>query len=151
MQDILLNEICDKCKKQLTLMESVRTEDGSLWLVKRCLSCFARPVEEVVMVCASINEPVPPARLQEICEAERDGRCFTPPFKLGDTVFDITEFIEHIPSPEIYLVSANEITIKKLPSGKILFEIDSNEYFQEDFGKKAFFSKEAAEDAAKGR
>ena len=32
-------------------MESVRTEDGSLWLVKRCLNCHERPVEEVIMVC----------------------------------------------------------------------------------------------------
>lgn len=48
MKDMLILETCPHCGNHLTLMESVRVEDGTLWAVKRCLSCHTYPVEEVV-------------------------------------------------------------------------------------------------------
>lgn len=47
MNDIKILEMCTYCGSLLTLMESIRTEDGTLWLVKRCLRCASHPVEEV--------------------------------------------------------------------------------------------------------
>lgn len=47
MKDINLLETCKNCGKNLTLMESVRISDHSLWAVKRCLECGSHPVEEV--------------------------------------------------------------------------------------------------------
>ena len=47
MKDILLAETCEKCGKPLTLMESINMDTDALMLVKRCLSCYGRPVEEV--------------------------------------------------------------------------------------------------------
>jgi hypothetical protein len=39
MHDIKLLETCKKCGANLTLMSSIRCEDGTSWLVKRCLNC----------------------------------------------------------------------------------------------------------------
>lgn len=48
MKDIKLLETCEYCGEHITLMESVRAKDETLWAVKRCLSCGRLPVEEVV-------------------------------------------------------------------------------------------------------
>lgn len=47
MEDIKLLEKCEKCGAHLTLMESQRHPDGTLWAVKRCLNCGGHHVEEV--------------------------------------------------------------------------------------------------------
>lgn len=39
MNDIKLLETCNECGEHLTLMESIRVEDNTLWAVKRCLNC----------------------------------------------------------------------------------------------------------------
>lgn len=65
MKDILLKETCPHCRRNLTLMESVRVEvpgekdesDGSLWLVKRCLECGRYPVTEVAMLVQEKDLP----------------------------------------------------------------------------------------------
>lgn len=75
MKDIILLETCEKCGGNLTLMESVRTDDGSLWLVKRCLHCHERHVEEVVQITPSNNQLLAPgselARLVELLREEK--------------------------------------------------------------------------------
>ena len=50
MKDLLLEEKCSLCKSNLTLMESSRMPEGTLWLVKRCLKCRMFPVEEVIQI-----------------------------------------------------------------------------------------------------
>lgn len=47
MKDIDIAEKCPHCSSSLTLMESIRVKDGSLWAVKRCLKCGNYPVQEV--------------------------------------------------------------------------------------------------------
>jgi ssDNA-binding Zn-finger/Zn-ribbon topoisomerase 1 len=56
MKDIKLLEVCDKCREHLTLMESQRVEDGTLWAVKRCLNCGGHPVEEVIRLISEIEQ-----------------------------------------------------------------------------------------------
>jgi len=59
MKDIGLLEQCDKCGGHLTLMESVSNDDGSLWLVKRCLMCYGHGAEEVIQISdASLRHQV---------------------------------------------------------------------------------------------
>jgi rRNA maturation protein Nop10 len=50
MKDILVLEVCSNCGSHLTLMSSIRVEDGTEWLVKRCLTCGCYPLEEVERV-----------------------------------------------------------------------------------------------------
>ena len=56
MKDIKLFEKCEKCGENLTLMESQRHPEGTLWAVKRCLSCGGHPVEEVTRLYLEKNE-----------------------------------------------------------------------------------------------
>ena len=56
MQDIKLLEKCKKCEENLTLMESQRHPEGTLWTVKRCLNCGGHPVEEVTRLYSEIEE-----------------------------------------------------------------------------------------------
>jgi hypothetical protein len=56
MQDIKLLETCKQCGDNLTLMESQRHPEGTLWAVKRCLKCGGHTVEEVVQL--HINENI---------------------------------------------------------------------------------------------
>ena len=51
MEDIKILETCNNCGANLTLMESVRHPEGTLWAVKRCLSCGGHAVEEVAQLC----------------------------------------------------------------------------------------------------
>jgi hypothetical protein len=55
MKDIEIMETCEHCGAHLTLMESLRYPDHTLWLVKRCLKCSSHrtpdgQVEEVAQL-----------------------------------------------------------------------------------------------------
>lgn len=50
MKDLKLLQTCELCGEHLTLMESINTDDNKLYLVKRCLGCYSRPVEEVIRI-----------------------------------------------------------------------------------------------------
>ena len=73
------------------------------------------------------------------------------PCKVCDTIYDISEFIEGTPAPEMYEIYVDCITIEKDVTGKTMFCIDGFEYYFEDFGKTVFFTDEAAEQALKER
>lgn len=72
-----------------------------------------------------------------------------PPCKVGDKIYDISEFLDGTNSPEMYEFKAENITITKL-NGEIIFEIDSLFMRHSDFGKALFLSKEEAEKALGG-
>lgn len=57
MKDILLKETCPHCRRNLTLMESIREPEGTLWAVKRCLECGRYPVAEVVELKTKPKKP----------------------------------------------------------------------------------------------
>lgn len=57
MKDILLKETCPHCRRNLTLMSSIRVADGSEWAVKRCLECGRYPVTEVFELKPSPQKP----------------------------------------------------------------------------------------------
>ena len=52
MEDLKLFNLCKKCSKPLTLMESCRGEfsdnSNNSYLVIRCLNCGQHPIEEIV-------------------------------------------------------------------------------------------------------
>jgi membrane protease subunit (stomatin/prohibitin family) len=56
MKDIKLLEKCEKCGEHLTLMESQRYPEGTLWAVKRCLNCGGHPAEEVARLYSGMDE-----------------------------------------------------------------------------------------------
>lgn len=85
-------------------------------------------------------------RLKELSEADKDGRCLVLPCKVGTKELYIIDEYE-----EIYYLDADEVTIKRFPTGTIIFEYDSYEFEYKDFGKTVFLTKEEAERALEER
>lgn len=72
-----------------------------------------------------------------------------PPCKVGDTVYDISEFVNGCSCPEIYEYTCEYITIFKDKDGETVFEIDAINFHFNDFGKTVFLTREEAEKALK--
>lgn len=73
------------------------------------------------------------------------------PCKVGDTVYDIGDFFDGTPYPEMYEYKADYITLwEKYPDrNEIYFSIDGMDYALDDFGKTVFLTQEEAEQALK--
>ena len=85
--------------------------------------------------------------LQRYKEAEEQGLLVRLPCKVGDTVYDILEFVERTPCPEMYEYYADYIGIGKSDDGRTVISIDCTDFYMDDFGKIVFTSREAAEKA----
>ena len=72
------------------------------------------------------------------------------PCKLGDTMYDISEFVNCVPCPEMYEDNVTFITVMKRKNGEMYFDIECVECDYKDIGKTIFFTKEEAEQALKG-
>jgi hypothetical protein len=88
-----------------------------------------------------ITKDIPLDRLQEICNAERDGRCVVLPCKVGDTIYvTIGHFNKKITESKAVKVWFNGFDYRVVCDG--IGELT--------FGKSVFLTKEAAEQALKG-
>lgn len=80
----------------------------------------------------------------EMVEADVEGRLLVLPCEVGTKrLYCIDD------DREIYIIDAEEVTIKQMPSGKTIFEYDSCEFEYKEFGKTAFLTIEEAEAALK--
>lgn len=86
-------------------------------------------------------------RLAEYEDAEEQGLLVRLPCKVGDTVYDISEFVERIPYPEMYEFHTDYIGIRKSDDGKTVISLDFMDYYMDDFGRIVFTSREEAEKA----
>ena len=76
-----------------------------------------------------------------------DNGVIVPPCKQRDTIYDISEFIDGTPAPEMYEIYVDCISLESDETGKTIFYIDGFEYYYEDFGKTVFLTREEAEKA----
>lgn len=86
---------------------------------------------------------------EKLCEyedLEQQGLLVRLPCKVGTKELYIIDEYE-----EIYYLDADEVTIKRFPTGTIIFEYDSYELEYKDFGKTVFLTKEEAERALEER
>ena len=97
-------------------------------------------IEEYVFVSDS-KEAL--QRLADYEELEEQGRLIKLPCKIGLDLYDITEFVEHYDSPDIYLIDTSRIEISKDKKG-LIYTIDCADYREEDFGTVLFTSEEEA-------
>ena len=86
-------------------------------------------------------------RLAEYEDMEEQGLLVRLPCKVGDTVYDISEFVEGIPCPEMYEFHTDYIGIRKSDDGKTVISLDFMDYYMDDFGRIVFTSREEAEKA----
>lgn len=72
-----------------------------------------------------------------------------PPCKVGDKVYDISEFFDGTNCPEIYEYDVQCIHIEE-EKGKQIFYIADLKYPSDEWGKTLHFSREEAEKVLKG-
>ena len=80
-------------------------------------------------------------KLGELEDAEEQGLLLRLPCKVGDKIY-------HIEDGYMYDFKADSIEVRK-ENGKYIFCIAFMDYKEEDFGKTAFLTEEAAEQALK--
>ena len=67
------------------------------------------------------------------------------PCKVGDTVYDIAEFIDKYDHPEIFKINVEWITITADKDDRLCFDLNGFVYHLEDFGRIIFLTKAEAE------
>jgi hypothetical protein len=67
------------------------------------------------------------------------------PCKMGSDVYDITEFIDKLPHPDMYEFSTDEIILSRCRKTKeLIFGIDGIDYTFDEFGTRVFTSEDDA-------
>ena len=69
------------------------------------------------------------------------------PCKVGDKLYDVTEFVEGRDCPDIYELQDNVLYVEKTKGGNILFSYDGVYIDHDCIGKTVFFTREEAEKA----
>ena len=82
-------------------------------------------------------------KLAEYEDAEEKGLLVKLPCRIGETLYDIFEFVENYDSPDIYVIDASRIEISKDEEG-LLYSIDGVDCREKEFGTTLFTSEEAA-------
>lgn len=72
------------------------------------------------------------------------------PFKIGQTLYDASEFYDGTEHPEIYELKSYEMSIDKLTDDIWAFTYDGCFIDYDDIGKTVFLAREDAERALKG-
>lgn len=101
-------------------------------------------LEEQLMESAEIDIDSMVGEFMHYYNLQKENRLIELPCAVGDTVYDISEFIESCPYAEIYEDEVTYIGISKDEKG-LIYELACCDYRAEDFGKIAFFNKEQAE------
>lgn len=71
------------------------------------------------------------------------------PCKLGSFVYDISEFVEKHPCPDMYRFITDDIILSRCRKTKeLIFGIDGIDYTFDEFGKRVFSSEKEAEKEA---
>ena len=72
-----------------------------------------------------------------------------PPCKVGDTLYDISEFVADYACPEMYEIKDNMMSFEKY-KGEYRFTYDCCYIYPEEIGKTVFLTREEAEKALNG-
>lgn len=78
-------------------------------------------------------------KLADYEDAEEQGLLLRLPYPLG------TENLYFADNDDWYVLDARKMQAQKMPDGKILYEIDNFEFYEDDFGKIVFLTQEEAE------
>ena len=71
------------------------------------------------------------------------------PFKIGQSVYDISEFMNGSYAPEMYEMKGNELNIELNKAGEYVYTYDGMYIYPEDIGRSLFLTKEEAEEKLK--
>ena len=87
-------------------------------------------------------------QVEKICDHFKPKSRFVElPCEVGQTVYDISEFVLGVIAPDMFELKADEMTIEKGAEGGLNFTYDGLYINCEDIGETLFFTKEDAEKA----
>lgn len=106
---------------------------------------------ETIGLLDSIIGNIQLSRLEEICNAEREGKCVVLPCKVGDALYKVVELV----NGERFISDGKMFEYIVSPAGKeIYFSEETTRYSiwldAEQIGKTVFLTREAAEAALNG-
>ncbi|MGO5022083.1 hypothetical protein ACTQ4E_03165 [Lawsonibacter sp. LCP25S3_G6] len=106
---------------------------------------------------------ITPARLRELVEADRDGRCVVRPCKVGDILYEIDETEYGVITCKVLSVNCFNCHALRIPQNPVVDNVvvtievidghgkgSSYDFAETDFGKTVFLYRETAEAALKG-
>lgn len=136
----MVKVFCDMCGREIDY------EDTGLWpeQVKLLQIGLLKEVNRLKTVAeVAEREGLPVARLQELAEADKDGRVLIPPCKVGDTVYvSYGEGYRPCVVDRIHVLANNEVQIRMRH-----FITETLWLSASDFGKTVFLTCEEAEKA----
>ena len=103
---------------------------------------------ELILECSTYTpEYTEQARLHAEYLAQHllNAGVIVPPCKVGDKLYDVTEFFEGRDCPDIYELQDNVLYVEKTKGGNILFSYDGVYIDHDAIGKTVFLTKEEAE------
>ena len=106
--------------------------------------------EKICALYEAVTDGISLDRLEELCQAERDGRCVVLPFLPEETVYDVSDFFNGANQPEIYKLKDGWWNVG-LGADGVKFELTYEGIMinHEDIGKTVFLTRESAEAALK--
>lgn len=111
--------------------------------------CDVRLENDYKKIMAEVKKINTFDRLEEICNAERDGRCVVLPCKVGDTVYE--PFAGKVYEKTVDRIIINRFTTPQIwIETKLPFATPRLERWDMAIGKTVFLTREEAEKALKG-
>ena len=112
--------------------------------------CDVRLENDYKKIMAEVKKINTLDRLEEICQAERDGRCVVLPCKVGDTVYE--PFAGKVYEKTVDRIIINRFTTPQIwIETKLPFATPRLERWDMAIGKTVFLTREEAEKALKER
>lgn len=104
---------------------------------------------------ADILDGISDKRLAEICAAEKDGRCWTAPCKVGDTVYEpcseLPDFAFEYKITDIFYQNSRGRVQIRFWAEAVNSEKDDLDFFDDDFGKTVFLTRPEAIQVGEGK
>ena len=152
-----MDDIIDR----LAAIEDILGDDYDLdrlrELLEACKGLEPSEIAESKLLIATRKDPEKLARMAELVEADRDGRCVVLPCKVGDTIYRVVHYDDGsgyaVWTIRVNFVEFNDNDSIELPNYVIGTTENGAGTTMEfsDFGKTAFTTREAAEEALKAR
>lgn len=81
--NIVLQAVVDRCADFEDIIEGGCNLGRLKELVKACEGLEPKEIDECKFMIATRKDPEKISRLRELVQADKDGRCFIPPIKIG--------------------------------------------------------------------
>ena len=102
--------------------------------------------DKLIQLITEILQPKETVSVEEIADHLLANGVIVLPCELGKYVYDITEFVEKCPCPDVYRFCTDDIILSRCRKTKqVIFGIDGIDYTFDEFGKRVFTTEKEAD------